>query len=36
KAVLDAVTGDAHKAELAGAKAQLTFRAQAAALPDAA
>ena len=36
KAVLDAVTGDAHKAELAGAKAQLTFLAQAATLPDAA
>ncbi|MCR8720499.1 thioredoxin, partial [Pseudomonas syringae] len=36
RAVLDAVTGDAHKAELAGAKAQLTFLAEAATLPDAA
>ncbi|KPX42809.1 putative Thioredoxin [Pseudomonas syringae pv. helianthi] len=36
KAVLDAVTGDAHKAELAGAKAQLTFLAESATLPDAA
>jgi putative thioredoxin len=35
-AVLDAVKSDDHKASLAGAKAQLTFLAQAAALPDAA
>ena len=34
--VLDAVKSDAHKAELAGAKAQLTFLAEAATLPDAA
>ena len=34
--VLDAVKSDAHKAELAGARAQLTFLAQAAALPEAA
>ena len=32
--VLDAVAGDEHKAALAGAKAQLTFLRQAAALPD--
>lgn len=34
--VLDAVKSDAHKSELAGARAQLTFLAQAAALPEAA
>ena len=34
QAVLDAVKGDEHKAELAGAKAQLTFLRQAADLPD--
>ncbi|EFQ60985.1 thioredoxin [Pseudomonas fluorescens WH6] len=34
--VLDAVKSDAHKAALAGAKAQLTFLRQAADLPDAA
>jgi putative thioredoxin len=33
-AVLDAVTGDQHKAALAGAKAQLTFLREAANLPD--
>lgn len=32
--VLDAVTGDDHKAALAGAKAQITFLRQAAELPD--
>ncbi|WP_033727670.1 thioredoxin [Pseudomonas cremoricolorata] len=32
--VLGAVTGDEHKAALAGAKAQLTFLRQAASLPD--
>ncbi|WNC10424.1 thioredoxin [Pseudomonas coleopterorum] len=32
--VLDAVSGDEHKAALAGAKAQLTFLRQAKALPD--
>ncbi|GFM77115.1 co-chaperone YbbN [Pseudomonas cichorii] len=36
RTVLDAVKSDAHKAELAGAKAQLTFLAEAATLPDAA
>jgi putative thioredoxin len=36
RAVLDAVKSDAHKAELAGARAQLTFLADAAALPEAA
>lgn len=36
EAVLNAVTGDEHKAALAGAKAQLTFLRQAGALPDAA
>ena len=36
RTVLDAVKGDEHKAELAGAKAQLTFLAEAGALPDAA
>ena len=36
QAVLDAVKSDEHKAELAGAKAQLTFLRQAAELPDAA
>lgn len=36
RTVLDAVKSDAHKAELAGARAQLTFLADAAALPDAA
>ncbi|MGY4660440.1 putative thioredoxin [Pseudomonas chlororaphis] len=34
--VLDAVTGDEHKAALAGAKAQITFLKQAADLPDSA
>ena len=34
QAVLDAVKSDEHKAELAGAKAQLTFLRQAADLPD--
>lgn len=34
QAVLDAVKSDEHKAELAGAKAQLTFLRQAAELPD--
>ncbi|WP_342654369.1 thioredoxin [Pseudomonas sp. F3-2] len=34
RAVLDAVKGDEHKAALAGAKAQLTFLGEAAALPD--
>jgi putative thioredoxin len=34
RAVLDAVKSDDHKAALAGAKAQLTFLADAAALPD--
>ena len=34
--MLDAVKSDEHKAELAGAKAQLTFLRQAAELPDAA
>jgi putative thioredoxin len=34
RAVLDAVKGDDHKAALAGAKAQLTFLGEAAALPD--
>ena len=34
RTVLDAVKGDEHKAALAGAKAQLTFLGQAAALPD--
>ncbi|NNG64745.1 co-chaperone YbbN, partial [Pseudomonas fragi] len=34
QAVLDAVKSDEHKAELAGAKAQLTFLGQAADLPD--
>jgi putative thioredoxin len=34
--VLDAVKTDEHKAELAGARAQLTFLAEARALPDAA
>ncbi|AZE51452.1 Thioredoxin domain-containing protein EC-YbbN [Pseudomonas chlororaphis] len=34
--VLDAVTGDEHKAALAGAKAQITFLRQAADLPDSA
>lgn len=34
--VLDAVPGDEHKAALAGARAQITFLAQAAELPDAA
>ncbi|AZD18291.1 thioredoxin [Pseudomonas chlororaphis] len=34
--VLDAVTGDEHKAALAGAKAQITFLKQAAGLPDSA
>ncbi len=34
--VLDAVKSDEHKAALAGARAQLTFLRQAAALPDAA
>ncbi|CAM3002436.1 MULTISPECIES: thioredoxin [Pseudomonas] len=36
QAVLDAVKSDAHKAALAGAKAQITFLRQAADLPDAA
>jgi len=36
RAVLDAVKSDDHKAALAGAKAQLTFLGEAAALPDAA
>lgn len=36
RAVLDAVKSDAHKAELAGARAQLTFLAEAAVLPEAA
>jgi putative thioredoxin len=36
RAVLDAVKSEAHKAELAGARAQLTFLADAAALPKAA
>jgi putative thioredoxin len=36
EAVLNAVTGDEHKAALAGAKAQLTFLRQAGDLPDAA
>ncbi|MBA1203103.1 thioredoxin [Pseudomonas capeferrum] len=36
QAVLDAVKTDEHKAALAGAKAQLTFLAQAASLPEAA
>lgn len=36
QAVLDAVKSDEHKAELAGAKAQLTFLSQAGELPDAA
>lgn len=36
RAVLDAVKTDDHKADLAGARAQLTFLAQAKALPDAA
>ena len=34
QAVLDAVKSDEHKAELAGAKAQLTFLSQAKDLPD--
>ena len=34
QAVLDAVKSDEHKAELAGARAQLTFLGQAADLPD--
>ncbi|QQZ41489.1 thioredoxin [Pseudomonas sp. SK3(2021)] len=36
QSVLDAVTGDEHKAALAGAKAQITFLKQAADLPDSA
>ena len=36
RVVLDAVKSDEHKAELAGARAQLTFLAEAANLPDAA
>jgi putative thioredoxin len=34
RTVLDAVKGDEHKTALAGAKAQLTFLAESAALPD--
>jgi len=34
QSVLEAVKGDAHKAELAGARAQLTFLREAAELPD--
>ncbi|MFS2158994.1 thioredoxin [Pseudomonas sp. Pseusp122] len=36
RTVLDAVKSDEHKADLAGARAQLTFLAEAASLPDAA
>ena len=36
RTVLDAVKSDDHKADLAGARAQLTFLAEAASLPDAA
>ncbi|MFF7709808.1 thioredoxin [Pseudomonas sp. NPDC007930] len=36
RTILDAVSSDEHKAELAGAKAQLTFLSQAETLPDAA